>query len=686
MLKKNLAQPSSPLQNVMNVANSKRQPAGKTSALTALLLSLTIWLSPNAAAEEDLSQAKRAIRLQDYNLAFQLYKNAADSGDGEAQYQLANLYQQGLGVEQNDQLALELLEQSSAQENAAAQYTLAMKKMEHNPSEAMKLVNLAAEQGYAAANIFIEKKNSQPDLPVTDRKTLLGLWFGNARTDRIGEMQRLLDAIGDIEVVDQDGQSALNIAAEFQNTEIVSWLLDHGANPDHRDNHHNSPVFVAAARNNGELVRLLMDNGADKNQTLPNGDNLLHFSVRLGQAELLLDLINYGVPMHELNLEGWTPLDLAMLSDNEKLTESLNRHNARHSHNWLQLTQQDTFERQVTQFGETMRSSPADIVSAAKIVVSGNAKLLHSVLQRHPELVFAQMDDSSTLLSLAVKNGMPEIITTLLDAGADANFPIYGNITPLQIAVRRGEPKIVNFLLQAGGNPLIKDQDDWDSMDWAVTEKREESGIAVINWLLNNSQYSNESIPFDHYLLAASQHDLVQLAGLLLPHTENEEFDQSHRNALWFAANNGNALLVDQLLRAGISPVAEDSQGRTAFYIAVRSDCLACARLLLGYSDINQQALSGVTPLMAAAVDGKTELMSWLLENNANVELRNSQGNTALIAAVEADAVPVVRLLLDAGVNVTRKNNLGYSALDIAKGKNPELHALMKEHTVFSFF
>ncbi len=56
-------------------------------------------------ASQQLPLAAQALKEQNYQKAFSIYQHFASDGIAEAQYQLAWLYQRGLGTAKNDQLA-----------------------------------------------------------------------------------------------------------------------------------------------------------------------------------------------------------------------------------------------------------------------------------------------------------------------------------------------------------------------------------------------------------------------------------------------------------------------------------------------------------------------------------------------------------------------------------------------------
>lgn len=98
-------------------------------------------------------------------------------------------------------------------------------------------------------------------------------------------------------------------------------------------------------------------------------------------------------------------------------------------------------------------------------------------------------------------------------------------------------------------------------------------------------------------------------------------------------------------------------------------------------ADINQTGKSG--PLFYAAHGGHIELIKWLLQNGAEVDVLNSKKSTPLMAAAEQGRLEAVKTLLLAGADAARKNNdntnaRGYAAAREKKSivawfdRNPE--------------
>ena len=70
-------------------------------------------------------------------------------------------------------------------------------------------------------------------------------------------------------------------------------------------------------------------------------------------------------------------------------------------------------------------------------------------------------------------------------------------------------------------------------------------------------------------------------------------------------------------------------------------------------------------PIHLAAIRGNTRVMKLILEKMANIEHRDSFGQTALHYAVINDNIDTVRILIKREANPNHKNLNGKSAFDL---------------------
>lgn len=656
----------------------------KPLSLAALVM---IAAAAQAAPSDDLRQAQKAVRMQDFDKAFALYKSMANDGDPEAQYRLANFYLQGIAVAKNPKQAQSWLEKAAAQGLPEAQYALAQLVQDKQPERAEELLNASAKQGYRAAKLLLEQGT-----PVHQPTTTDGFeeqWFGAARKNDPQILQRLNQQQSSINLTDDHNRTALFYAIESASVPAAEWLLKEGAEINHRDKFGLTPLHAAINRQHKALTKMLLDKGADTSIKLTNGDTLLHFALRREFYPIIESLIAAGVPINELNQQGWSALDLAEFKKAARTTQLLKSKGAIKGETWREQRQAQDVARVAQQL------SNANLPPVALAIMNDNEALLNKLVKQDRGVLDTQLRNGTTLLMLAVRHQKPNMIKALLRHGSNVRQTGHQGKTALHVATTQKDTAAINLLLGAGASPIQKDDSGEDAIMAALAMKHLDVANVLIDNLLGRGRSTSEArvhlrttgVPVDQYILRATQHSLVDIVERLLPYkTDEVAVDAQGRDALWFAANAENAKLILKLLKADLPADREDNLGRTPLYVAVDRGCLECARQLLGFVDINHQTNSGNTALMRASAKGNALLVAWLLQNKAKVDLRNQRGNTALMEAVNANSIDAVRHLLRAKASVTRKNKLGFSAIDLAKQTSPQMLQLVESGSVMGLF
>lgn len=123
-------------------------------------------------------------------------------------------------------------------------------------------------------------------------------------------------------IVTQYGYFPLTSAIEDGTFEIVKLLIKYGAIvrtlPGSR-----SPLLYAIELPDEEIVSYLIEHGADVNETYKNGWTPLHYAVHwkyLGMANLLL---THGADKSVKEINGYTPLDIAVKNQDAEMVELL---------------------------------------------------------------------------------------------------------------------------------------------------------------------------------------------------------------------------------------------------------------------------------------------------------------------------------------------------------------------------
>jgi uncharacterized protein len=160
----------------------------------------------------------------------------------------------------------------------------------------------------------------------------------------------------------------------------------------------------------------------------------------------------------------------------------------------------------------------------------------------------------------------------------------------------------------------------------------------------------------DTVVEAARANDVSAVRALLKQGVDVNQAQGDGMTALHFAAQAGNAELVQMLLAAGANarastrlggylPVHLASQGGYAQVVAA---------LLAAGASADARTTSGASPLMLAAKAGSTDTATRLIENGADVNAKEgTHGQTALMVAAGLNRAEVVSLLLARGADAT---------------------------------
>jgi ankyrin repeat protein len=168
-----------------------------------------------------------------------------------------------------------------------------------------------------------------------------GAWedFGNTplhyaadRNENPEVLTVLLNAGADITARSENGFVPIHQAAGNKNPEVLTALLEAGADVNHRYDDGSSffgysffagytPLFFAARHNSPEVLTALLKAGADVNARGEDGGTPLHLAAENNEnPDIITNLLNAGADGTAVNSDGETPFDLA--KDNEALAST----------------------------------------------------------------------------------------------------------------------------------------------------------------------------------------------------------------------------------------------------------------------------------------------------------------------------------------------------------------------------
>ena len=370
-------------------------------------------------------------------------------------------------------------------------------------------------------------------------------------------------------------------------------MLQQGADPFGGAAAGGSPPIVLAVRLGWQrLSHALLALGVDANAADDAGLSALHFAAQLGRGTLLQELIAFGANPEQRAVNGQTPLGLAYM------------HADPHSIEWLSWPNWRLPGRKLQGTDLPGAVLAKDLPAVKKLLRLG--------------LAVNELDKKgSTALIHACGQGQADMVRLLIKHGADAKVPARSGATALWAAISQAHTEVLEELLQHGAD-----------VNQSV------AGYPPLN-------------------LACLSGVPEQVAQLLESGADGAAADANGQNALHASAvflSSDKArldavILVDMLIRAGVSATAADVHQQTPLH-------LFCGAAL-------QKTQTLKEGLVLSAIDR-------LLQESPGIDAVDARGFTALHHCAARGYGQLVDRLLQAGADKHRRDNLGRSASDFA--------------------
>ena len=420
-----------------------------------------------------------------------------------------------------------------------------------------------------------------------------------------------------IDDTDNDGDTALHIAAREGYVDVLSKLLDLGANPLLVNAKKRATALHMAARaGHTAMVARLVDLGIDANMEDNNGATALHLASGVGKVDSVRILLEEGCDANAVTQDGFTPVRCA--------------------------------------------AGATDSSALAYFLDNG----IGSQHEYHPA--------HGNLLHSAASRGSTAVLRLLVDKGWDPTSTVASTgETAVHLAARHGHPGAVTWLLGHGATLDVRDVYGMDPCAAAILRRPiDPSGYYSVRSVLEavaESADGNSGLQavfrgrsLIHLASSCGRSDCVKLLIANGAGADSKTVDPSEETAMHCATRSNHVGVVQALAEAGATIDAGDAFGTTSLHVAAITGHHATAVLLLDLGascDATDQA--GTTPLGAAARAGNVACCSLLVARGADMAHRDHQGRSALGAALESQQgqwtglETVVKLLVGLGCPVT---------------------------------
>lgn len=420
---------------------------------------------------------------------------------------------------------------------------------------------------------------------------------------------------------------------------VATMLIDRGADVNARSLQDLTPLHEAARRNRADVVLLLLEKGGDVNARSQSKATVLNLATENGHFDLAEILLARGALMDEF--------DAAALGRLEPMEQFLK---ARPSLLGLpdERSGQTLLHRAALHGRTTVIRRLLDLGANLTTKDRNGFEAIHlAVLRGHREATELLLDAGAgvnttartglTCLHLAVETDHVELVRLLIDRGAKIDGRNGSGMTPLHLASGRPTPEIARVLIEKGAD--VNARSDFNSvpLHWAAMEGR----VEMIPLLLEHGA--------DAYVI----NDRMQ-----------SPLETAMNRRRWHAAR--------VLIRHGVVLRGEDGGMHSPLVLALQHQAPRefVEELLADTTDVNDPDAWGRSPLHQVAHSGQVELLDLLVSKGAMVNLRDHErGNTALHWAAEGGHARMVEALLAKHARVDLRDNDGRTPLHLAAAK-----------------
>ena len=329
---------------------------------------------------------------------------------------------------------------------------------------------------------------------------------------------------------------------------------------------------------------------------------------------------------------------------------------------------------QVSNYDPEGKQKPLNIDSDSFLGLSGLqiasrhglAAIVEDFLSMNLDVISISDRSGRTALHEAAQAGWDDIVSMLVDNGADPSLMDEEEKTPFFYAAECGHAGVISILekhhVRGDHHQRVLEEALWDAAEAGNT--------TVVEKLLHLGVNPNAEESEITAMAAASRRGHKQIIRLLLKKEASVSCDDglpSDSIPLHQAIRNGHVEIAALLLDCGANVQTRDILDRTALFEALSApDIRGAVVLLMNGSDISCCDSMGNTILHEAARRGSVELASRFVDRGAGVTIPNKEGLTPLHLAARHGHLEIAALLLQIGATVDARDSTGSTPLMLA--------------------
>jgi len=495
------------------------------------------------------------------------------------------------------------------------------------------------------------------------------------------------------------GFSSLRLACMNTHQEVVSLLIEHGADMDSRDKNGKTALIDAiknldnyhvSSKNRLDHLKLaifLIEKGADPNSVDKNGNSVLsvaakstlsviHHQSEIDSLILIIKLLimkganlnfqnSYGETALMLFCKRWrdsfNPIIKLMLEKNADANLQ-----KRDGNTALMLAfESKRFDKAnlLIDHGANLNIANKEENTALMIAVSITCDVLivKTMIEKGADVnVYNKNGDTSLMLALEFRRF--DKAQLLIDYGVDLNMVNEKGNTALMVAIKNFcNLSMIKMMVNRGANINKQNLDGNTALMFLLQIDSSEIQVDTVKFLIEKKAHLK--------LVNKNKQNSLFLAVLnnrkkyfnMIVDTNiinlNDQDDKGNTLLHYACSNQRREHLAKLLIKHGVNLNMKNVKGNTALVLAIENFCESSLieMMIKKGADINVQNNEGKTPLMCSLLKENLQSSQILIENGANLNQRDKEGKTAFYYALVNSLNEIVILLIEKGAHLHYK-------------------------------
>jgi ankyrin repeat protein len=438
-----------------------------------------------------------------------------------------------------------------------------------------------------------------------------------AKAGDFAAVKTLIAQKADVNVAEADGMTALHWAVRANDLATVQMLIRAGANVNAASRYGITPIILAAENGDPKVVAGLLKAGANPNSALPEGQTALMTAARTGNVDSIKLLVETGAKVDaKEQWQGQTALMWAASHNNAGAVKAL-----------LEAGADGNERSKLLSFPEFKWETSGMVVTV--LPRGGWTAMMYAARDGAIDAVATLADtkadlnatdpDGTTALMYAITNAHFDTAAVLIEKGADLNVADSTGTTALYSAV---DMHTMGPMLSRPSPKLVDKLDSADIVQMLIAKG------ANVNARLKRPIIGRHHTPTGDATLGEGTTPLAR------------------------AAKSNDLKLMHMLLDAGADPKLTLKDRTTVLMISAAGGAVVGAYAVA----------------IPVTEESSIQAIQLCLDRGVDINAFNTNGTTAVHSAVQRGAQQVVRYLAEHGAKLDMKNKQGRTPLDVAQG------------------